>query len=158
MSSTIPLPPREQLCNRYCSYKNTHTHTTTTTTFRKGYVTDNKIKALRFRRDHLDHTLIKVARDYNDPAYKWFSALGWKYKKQEYDQEYPGRTEYHLVIKNPKWICPPPTKSDVDIIRGRHDEDKSELKKWRCAICLLGLPEDGIEEDGIEEDGIEAPS
>jgi hypothetical protein len=27
MSSTIPLPPREQLCNWYCSNEHTHTHT-----------------------------------------------------------------------------------------------------------------------------------
>ena len=27
MSSTIPLPPREQLCNRYCSNKHTHSST-----------------------------------------------------------------------------------------------------------------------------------
>ena len=26
MSSTIPLPPREQLCIRYCCNKHTHTH------------------------------------------------------------------------------------------------------------------------------------
>ena len=26
MSSTIPLPPREQLCNRYYSNKHTHKH------------------------------------------------------------------------------------------------------------------------------------
>ena len=29
MSSTIPLLPREQLCNRYCSNKHTHTALTT---------------------------------------------------------------------------------------------------------------------------------
>jgi hypothetical protein len=124
-------------------------------TSREEEIIDKKIKALRFRRDQLDYTLVKEARAYNDPAYKWFSELGWKYQQHEYDQEYPGRTEYRLVIKNPNWICPPPTKSDVDIIRGRHNDDKKELKAWRCAICFLGLPKDGIEEEGIKEDDIE---
>ena len=103
---------------------------------REEEISDNKIRALKFHLDDLNKTL-------NRAPPNWFSEFGWKYKKKAYPQVLPALTEYHMVITHPEWICPPPpSTSDVDIIRGRHEDDRDELENWHCSICFYGIEDD----------------